>query len=419
MPPATDWERTVVITGMGIISAAGSTPQAVWERVVEGNSPAVVFADPQVADSPSIAAAVVSTLSSENIRVRRSHKMDRCVQLGLEAAAQAFTDSQLHTKPVEASRLGVVAGTSRGPAQKWTELIDLIRGGCRRLPPTLAAHSTLACLSGALAMAFEAGGPCWTTSATCASAAHALAQAAQQILLGTADVMLAGGAEAPLLDPLIRQLLSTGILGAHADPAQTCRPFDATRNGTLLGEGAAFLVLESLASARRRGVPIHAQLAGWAMGSDHYQCAAPRDDGEGLYQVMKQALALARLPEHHLDYINAHGTGTELNDRLEALALRRLLADRLPSVPCTSTKPVTGHCLGASPALEAVISIMALHHQCIPKTANCTTPDPECPLDVVPGCSRPGRLRAVMSNSLGFWGNNAALVFLHADALNS
>ncbi len=210
-----DRDRTVVVTGIGIISAAGATPQAVWERVAGGNSPAVAFTDPLVADSPSIPAAVVPNLSAETTRARRSHKMDRCVQLGLEAAAQAFADAQLQMQPIDTNRLGIVAGTSRGPAQKWTELIDLIRGGCRRLPPTLAAHSTIACLSGALAMAFEAGGPCWTTSATCASAAHAIAQAAQQILLGTADVMLAGGAEAPLQDSLIRQLLSTGILGAR------------------------------------------------------------------------------------------------------------------------------------------------------------------------------------------------------------
>jgi 3-oxoacyl-(acyl-carrier-protein) synthase len=223
--------------------------------------------------------------------------------------------------------------------------------------------------------------------------------------------MLAGGAEAPLQDVLIRQLLSTGILGSHADPRRACRPFDATRDGTLLGEGAAFLVLEAADAARRRGAPIHAYLTGWAVGADCYHCTAPPEDGAGLLRVMTQALDQAGLGAADLDYINAHGTGTRLNDRLEAVALRRLLGARLGQVPCSSTKPITGHCLGATPALEAVISILALRHHCVPPTANCTELDPDCPLDVVPAACRLAPLRVVMSNSLGFWGNNASLIF--------
>ncbi len=411
-------ERTIVVTGMGSICAAGDSVAALWERVHDGKSPAVLFSDPRAEGSPGIAAGVVSHLLPERMRVRGGHKMDRCVQLASEAATQAYEDSQLDKKPVDPIRLGIVAGTSRGPMHKWVETTDLLREG-RRLPPTLAANGTLASMSGTLAMAFEASGPCSTVSATCASAAFAIVWAAQQILLDVADVMLAGGAEAPLLDAVIRQLLSAGILGSHADPGQACRPFDVTRNGTLLGEGAAFLVLESLASARRRGVPIHAWLGGWALGSDHFQRAAPREDGEGLHQVMRQALAMAGLPAERLDYVNAHGTGTQLNDPLEAVALRHLLGERLHQVPCSSTKPVTGHCLGASPALEAIISILALQHQCAPMSANCTSLDPACPLDIVQASSRPCRLLAVMSNSLGFWGNNASLVFLHTGSVEA
>jgi 3-oxoacyl-[acyl-carrier-protein] synthase II len=354
---------------------------------------------------------VVPAGGADSFNLRGSQKLDRCVLLALGAAGQAFTDAQLHVSPPENARLGIIAGTSRGPIQKWTEMIDRLRGGSRSLPPTLGANSTLACLSGTLSMAFEAGGPCVTVSATCASGANAIVLAAQQILLGEADVMLAGGADAPLQDVIIRQLLSVGILGSHADPARTCRPFDATRNGTLLGEGAAFLVLESPASARRRGVPIHARLAGWALGSDHSHRTAPREDGEGLLQVMRRALASAGLTPEQLDYINAHGTGTRLNDRLEVVALRRLLGQRLDQVPCSSTKPVTGHCLGAAPALEAVLSILALQHQCLPPTANWTEPDADCPIDMVPGSARPAPLQVVMSNSLGFWGCNASLLF--------
>jgi 3-oxoacyl-[acyl-carrier-protein] synthase II len=406
----------IVVTGMGVISAAGDCPTTLWENVAGGRSPAVRFADASVAGSPSIPACVVAQLDPGEQSRRDQDKMDRCVQLALQAAGQAFTDARLDQRRPEHTRLGIVVGTSRGPMQKWTEMLELVRRGGRRLPPSLGAHSTLASLSGALSMAFEAGGPCWTVSATCASGAHAIALAAQQILLGTADIMLAGGADAPLLDVIIRQLLSIGILGSHDDPRQACRPFDTTRNGTVIGEGAAFVVLESLASARRRGTPVHAQLAGWAFGADHFHYAAPPKDGEGLLRVMTQALAMAGLRAEQVDYINAHGTGTRLNDRLEVVALRRLLGERLGEVPCSSTKPITGHCLGAAAALEAVISIAALQRQCVPPTATCTQRDPDCPVDVVPVSARLTPLRVVMSNSLGFWGNNAALLFTEAPA---
>jgi 3-oxoacyl-(acyl-carrier-protein) synthase len=339
--------------------------------------------------------------------------MDRCVRLALEAADQALADAGLPVGSAHAASLGIMVGSSRGPMQKWTEMLNWVRSSSRPLPPTLAANSTLACLSGSLAMAFEATGPCLTVSATCASGAHAIAVAAQQITLGTADVMLGGGADAPLLDAVIRQLLSTGILGSHADPRRACRPFDVIRNGTLLGEGAAFLVLESLDSARRRGARIHAQLAGWAIGTEPCYRTAPREDGEGLLRVMVQALACAGVTAEQIDYINAHGTGTQLNDPVEVESLRRLLEGRLSEVPCSSTKPITGHCLGASPALEAVISIQALQHQCIPPTANCVELDPTCPIDAVRDGARPASLRLVLSNSLGFWGKNAALLFAH------
>ncbi len=411
MAGSTGNAQPIVITGMGVTCAAGDCPAALWEAVVRGQSPAVRFADPGVPESPLIAACVVPGPALDAVKLRRSHKMDRCVRLALEAADQALADAGLSARRSDDAPLGIVVGTSRGPMQKWTEMLDWLRSSSRPLPPTLAANSTLACLSGALAMAFEATGPCLTVSATCASGADAIAVAAQQITLGTADVMLAGGADAPLQDALIRQLLSTGILGSHADPRRACRPFDVTRNGTLLGEGAAFLVLESLASARRRGARIYGQLAGWAFGSDPRYCAAPSEDGEGLLRVVTQALACAGLTAGQIDYVNAHGTGTPLNDRVEVESLRRLLGGRLAEVPCSSTKPITGHCLGASPALEAVISVLALHHQCVPPTANTVELDPACPIDAVTGAARPASLRLVLSNSLGFWGKNAALLF--------
>jgi 3-oxoacyl-[acyl-carrier-protein] synthase II len=409
-------ERTIVVTGMGVAAAAGQSTEALWRAVVRGESPAVSYQDPAVPGSPTIPACVVPGPDAEVLRRRRSHKMDRCVQLAIEAAIQAQADAGLSVPVTDPGAMGIIAGTSRGPMQKWTEGLELARAGRRELPPTLAATSTLDCLSGALSIALGAGGPCLTVSATCASAAHAIALAAQQILLGAAEIMVAGGTDSPLQDTIIRLTLASGILGSHPDPRRACRPFDSTRNGTLIGEGAAFLVLESLASARRRGAPIRARLLGWAMAADSSHRTSPRDDGEGLVQVMRRALGVAGLGPGDLDYVNAHGTGTPLNDRIEALALRRLLGDRLRRVACSSTKPVTGHCLGASSALEAVITVLSLQEQIAPPTANCREPDPACDLDLVLGGARPMDIRVAMSNSLGFWGKNAALVFARGEA---
>jgi 3-oxoacyl-[acyl-carrier-protein] synthase II len=410
VPALRDGASTIVVTGLGAVSAAGDRSAALWETVARGESPAALYHDPSVPNGLSIPACSVPRLAPSTLPAHRSQKLDRCVQLALEAAGQAVTDAGLAHQSADPPRLGVVVGTSRGPIQKMSEMLDLVRQG-RRLPPSLTAHSTLACLSGTLAMAFEAKGPSLTVSATCASAGHAIAVAAQQLVLGTVDAVLAGGAEATLHDCIIRQLAATGVLGSHADPRRACRPFDRTRNGIVVGEGAGFLILETQASARRRGAKVYAQLAGWAIGTENFHYTAPSETGDGLFQVMSEALALAGLRADELDYINAHGTGTALNERLETVALRRLLGDRLAAVPCSSTKPITGHCLGATPALEAVISVLALQRQYIPPTANCLEQDPDCSLDVVPVHGRPAALRRVMSNSLGFWGNNAALVF--------
>ncbi len=407
-------ERSIVVTGMGVAAAAGQSPELLWRSVVGGFSPAVSYTDPTVPGSPTIPACVVPGPDDETLRRRRSYRMDRCVQLALEAAVQAHADAGLDVQAPDPAVLGIMAGTSRGPMQKWTEALDFARSGRSEMPPTLAGNSTLDCLSGALSMALSAGGPCLTVSATCASAAHAIALAAQQITLGTAEIMVAGGADAPLQDAVIRQVLATGILGSHPDPCQACRPFDATRNGTLIGEGAAFLVLESLESARRRGALVRARLLGWAMGADSTHRSSPRADGEGLLGVMRRALRVAGLVETEIDYVNAHGTGTSLNDKIEALALRRLLGDRLHQVACSSTKPVTGHCMGASAALEAVITVCCLEEQLAPPTANFRERDPECNLDVVAGRARPMDMQVAMSNSLGFWGKNASLIFARA-----
>jgi len=238
--------------------------------------------------------------------------------------------------------------------------------------------------------------------------------AAEQILLGKADAMIVGGAEAPLHLPLLAQFESSGVLGFHEDARQTCRPFDASRNGLVLGEGSAFLILESARTAAARGAEGLARLTGWACGVDDFNRVGVREDGARLLQIMQQALHLAGLEAGQLDYINTHGTGTVDNDLAEACAITRLLGHRAELLPCSSTKPVTGHCLGATPALEAVLCIEALRRQQVPPTANFSQPDPLCPINARAAIPPSALLAHVLSNSLGFWGYHAALIFSKA-----
>jgi 3-oxoacyl-[acyl-carrier-protein] synthase II len=245
-------------------------------------------------------------------------------------------------------------------------------------------------------------------AASCASAAVAIAQGAEQILLGKVDAVLVGGTEAPLQAEALRQYKAAGVLATHEHPAEACRPFDLARNGLVLGEGSAFLFLESLDSARRRGARPLGHLRGWSYASEASSRTATA--GAGLVHVMNEALRLAHLAPSAIDYINLHGTGTEQGDFAEAEAVAEVFHEH-PDVPCSSTKPITGHCLGATPALEAVISIEALRAQRIPLSANCPNQDPCCRIHLQKDAARPAALRNVMSNSLGFWGQYASLVF--------
>lgn len=401
-------EHPIAITGMGVFSAAGTTVADFGKRVMAGSCPAV-WTPPEGGVRFALCPAPAMDLESPEFRQVR--RMDRAAQMALAAARQAWSDAALgETASFPGERGGVIVGSSRGPAGKWTEwLAHELAGGCK---PSYASNSTTACLSGILSMTFRTLGSASTVAAACASSAHAIALGAEQILLGKTDVMLAGGTEATLHPSLVRQLAAAGVLGSHANAGQVCRPFALDRDGTVLGEGAAFLLLESAACARRRGARIHAWLAGWAMGSEAYRRSGISEEAEGLRRVMVRALEVAGLAPEDLGYLNAHGTGTMLNDRTESRAIRRIFP---AGIPCSSTKPVTGHCMGASSAMEAIISVLALQQQRLPPSPCALPRDPEGPADLIVGGSREARIRAAMSNSSGFWGNNASLVFTRAD----
>ena len=291
---------------------------------------------------------------------------------------------------------------------KWEEARDRKDADKRQLP-SLAATGTIASLSGALAHHLEASGLCLTVSATCASAASAIALGAAQIESGAADVAVVGGAEAPLNATLMGLMRAATLLGSHEDPKQTCRPFDRTRNGLVVGEGAGVLVLESREHAKKRGALPVAQLSGWGTGLSHSGKTGVDEGGDGLGTVIEEAIGMAGVTGEDLGYINTHGTGTRLNDLAEAKAIRRALDDKAP--PCTSTKPITGHCLGATAALEAILCIESILHNKIPPTPNYVEEDPAIDLDIVAGAARDSLIEHVVSTALGFWGNHACLVF--------
>jgi len=401
-------ENPLVITGMGAFSAAGESADALWRAAIVGQSPAdwVEFDTGHGKDRFAACRAPALDLTRPELHAVR--KMDRCVQMALLAAREACLQAGLN-EAYPAARVGVMVGSSRGPFSKRNEGLDQFKSG--RFPPSLSANSTFAALSGAISQAFKFKGPGATIAATCASSALAIGLAAEQILLGKAEAMLVGGTEAPLHHPILAQLAAAGVMGTHEDPRLACRPFDAARNGLILGEGSAFLVLESAASAAARGAKPLARLAGWAMSLDNAGRTAVTEDGAELRRVMEQAVELAGLQAGDIDYINAHGTGTVMNDAAEAEAVGQFLGTRTAAVPCSSTKPVTGHCLGATAAMEAIIAIMAMQQQMVPPTANCTLPDPQCAIQAQPLKAGPAVIRHVMSNSLGFWGYHAALVF--------
>jgi 3-oxoacyl-(acyl-carrier-protein) synthase len=388
----------IVVTGTGCVSRAGTGTAPLWEAVHQGKpgGRSETIALPQgTVDLPAALAPPPAH--------RLAGKVDRSVLFALAAAAEAW--KQAGGETIDPQQRAVVAGTSRGPHHVWTHTENLLRNG-RKLPPRLATAGTLAALSGAIAAEIHAHGPGFTVSATCASGASAIAAAAEMLLLGRAGIVVAGGAEAPLTPAVILSMQSTGLLGTHEDPARACRPFDRTRDGMLPGEGAGFLVMERLSHARHRGATVLAQLSGWATAVKGEGRAGVAGDGHALARVMQETLATAGLPPEAVDYLNAHGTGTPLNDRAEAAAIRAVFP---APPPLSSTKAVTGHCLGASPGMEAVIAVECLRHQWLPGSVNTT--EPEFDLPFIPAPGRPGKVRHVLSSSLGFWGFHAALLF--------
>jgi 3-oxoacyl-[acyl-carrier-protein] synthase II (EC 2.3.1.41) len=405
--------RRVVITGLGLITPLGQGKDALWEGLT---LPRRVIGPITRFDasgySTRIAAEVKDFDPTQFMDRKDARRASRFIQFAIAATHLALQDAQLAITDANREQVGVLIGSGIGGIDYMDSQVRLLdRYGPDRISPFLPAMMISDMASGMVSIHFGIKGPNLCAVTACSTGADAIGLATRLIQYGDAEVMLAGGSEAA-----IEPIGIAGFCAARAmstrndDPEHASRPFDAERDGFVMGEGAGVLVLESLEHAQARGARIYAEVLGYGMTADAYHITQPDPEGDGALRAMRKAIQDAGLQPTDIDYINAHGTSTRYNDAKETLAIKRLLGEHAYRVPVSSTKSVMGHLLGAAGAVEAAICVLALQHQTIPPTINYEHPDPECDLDYVPNTPRPATLRYVMTNSFGFGGHNSVLV---------
>ncbi|HXH07835.1 MAG TPA: beta-ketoacyl-ACP synthase II [Vicinamibacterales bacterium] len=406
--------RRVVVTGVGLISPLGVGTQANWEALCAGRSGIGPITRFDAAEFPCRIAGEVKHFDPlQFIEKKDVKKMDVFIQYAIAASQFAVDDAGLRVTPEIAPRVGVfIASGIGGFSTIEREHRALIDGGPRKISPFFIPAAIINLAAGQVSIRFGAKGPNSATCTACSASAHAIGDAFEIIRRGAADVMIAGGSEAAITPMGVGGFAAMRALSRRNDePERASRPFDRDRDGFVMGEGAGVLVLEELEFARRRGAPIYAELAGYGMSADAYHITAPSEDGDGAVRVMQAAICEARVPPTEVDYINAHGTSTPHNDKLETLAIKKCFGEHAYRLAVSSTKSMTGHLLGAAGGFEAGITVLAVRHQMLPPTINLDNPDPECDLDYVPHTARPARVRCALSNSFGFGGTNGALLF--------
>ena len=406
--------RRVVITGLGCISPLGNDVQSTWKAVLNGESGVGLITHFDTTDFRTrIAAEVKGFDPVQSIGKRLARRTDRFTQLALEAAAQAVKDSGVVVDDNNRDRIGVIIGSGIGGIDSLVkESNKFFEKGPRRVSPHMIPMMLPDSAPGYIAIAHGMRGPNMTIVTACASSANAIGEATEMIRRGAADMILTGGAEAAIIPVAVAGFITmNAVSGRNDTPKEACRPFDLNRDGFVMGEGAACLILESYESAQARGANILAEVVGYSATGDAFHMTAPAEDAAGAEICMRNALANAGLEPEQIDYINAHGTSTKLNDVGETRAIKAVFGDHAYRLAVSSTKSMTGHLLGAAGALESIFCVLALQDNVIPPTINYQTPDPECDLDYVPNEARHQELTYVMTNSFGFGGHNACLIF--------
>lgn len=407
-------KRRVVVTGLGVVSPVGLSVHESWESVLNGRSGIGHIEHFDVSEfSTRIGGSVRNFDITRYISEKEAKKMDVFIHYGLAAGCQAFEDSGLAVTEENAERIGVAIGSGIGGISGIEHGHNaFLKGGPRKISPFFVPSNIINMISGNLSIKYGLKGPNFAIVTACTTGTHNIGEAARVIMYGDADVMVAGGAEMATSPTSLGGFASARALSRrNDDPLRASRPWDKDRDGFVLSDGAAVLVLEELEHAKRRGAKIYAELVGYGMSADAYHMTQPPESGEGAARCMRSALRDAGLNPEDIDYINAHGTSTPAGDIAETQAVKAVFGDHAYKVAVSSTKSMTGHMLGAAGGIEALFSALALCDQVVPPTINLDNPDPECDLDFVPHTAREMKLECVMSNSFGFGGTNGTVIF--------
>ena len=403
-----------MVTGIGLVSPLGIGTDVNWRALTAGHSGIgrITHFDAS-AFASQIAGEVKGFDPLRFIEKKDVKKMDVFIQFAIAASQFAMADAKLQVSAENAPRVGVyIASGIGGFTSIEREHKALLEGGPRRISPFFIPSAIINLASGQVSIRFGAKGPNSATCTACSASAHAVGDAFELIRRGDADAMIAGGSEAAITPMGVGGFAAMRALSTRNDePDKACRPFDRERDGFIIGEGSGVIVLEERESARERGAKIYAEVVGYGQSADAYHITAPTEDGSGAVPVMEAAIKKAGIQPSQVSYINAHGTSTPHNDRIESLAIKKLFGESAYKMAISSTKSMTGHLLGAAGGLEAGITALAMHHQTAPPTINLEHPDPDCDLDYVPRKCRPVKMEYALSNSFGFGGTNAALLF--------
>ena len=404
----------VVVTGIGLVTPVGLNSESTWNSLIEGRSGIdyISLFDAEGYES-RIAGEVDNFDASAALGRKEAKRLDRFSQFACVAALEALEHANLNMEKEDVDRVGVLIGSGVGGIITISDQHKiLLKRGPKRVSPFLVPMMLGDMASGQVSMMIGAKGPNFSTVSACATGADSIGEALEMIRRGRADVVIAGGTEAAICEIGVAGFNSCMALSTrNEDPQGASRPFDSDRDGFVLGEGAGLLVLESLEHAEKRGANILAEMSGYGASSDAHHVTQPHPDGEGAARAMKWAIEDAGITPDKVDYINAHGTSTPLNDKYETIAMKRMYGDHAYNLAISSTKSMTGHLLGAAGAIEAAFTVLAIKNDIVPPTINIENPDPDCDLNYIPNTAKKQPVNVAMSNSLGFGGHNASLVF--------